>query len=391
MAPGMRIGKYVLKAKMARGGMAEVWAATVVGPEGFNIPVAIKFVLDELTGDKQFHRMFENEARIAAELRSASLVSILDFDRAGPETDPAIRGRYYIVMEMIEGRDLSRLSKAIAKNSHLFPTGVVLYIMGELLKGLAHIHGRRKDTKRMNLVHRDVSPGNLLIAYSGEIKLSDFGIARSMQEQMTGGFRGKFRYTAPELLEKGGIPSHLSDQFAAGVVMWELLAGRPLFHGDDAQIIGQIRQGDYPRLGGRVPEPIAAIASKMLARNPDDRYPDTHAALSAVYGAPGYTPDGRTLGEIMQFFFPDGQRWSMALTLPRVLLDRAEAPVTTPSRDPGFPIAMTPSVAIGVDWDLLHAMPTWPEFAGRGTFATLTQEQWNTWWSRRLRRGGASQ
>jgi serine/threonine protein kinase len=326
--PGTRAGKYVLKHRLATGGMAEVWVAEIVGASGFNMPVAIKFIRDDLDHPK-FDEMFQAEARIAAELRSSNLVAILNFDRAGPEEDPAVRGRYYIVMELVEGRDLGRLQRAVDRQGHIFSSKVVLYIVGEILKGLAYLHRRKKDSVRMQLVHRDVSPNNVMVSYTGEVKLTDFGVARSMQDQLTGGFRGKRQYSAPECVDDDGIPSHLSDQFAAGVIMWELLVGGSLFAADEErEVINKVRRCEIPSLGSRVDPAIAAITMKMLARDPKDRFASTNEALSAVYGAPGYMPDGRALGEIMQFFFPDGQRWSMPLAIPQALLEDAHLSTT---------------------------------------------------------------
>lgn len=406
LAAGIRVGKYVLEKPIARGGMAEVWTATATGPEQFNMPVAIKFMLDELTQPK--HReLFENEARIAAELRNSNVVSLLDFDRAPPDAHPGVRGRYYIVMELIEGWDLARVRARLAKGGHRLPLRVVLYVMGEVLKGLQHIHSRKKETKGMKLVHRDLSPQNVLLSYAGEVKISDFGVARSMQEPMTGGFRGKLRYTAPELLD-GHPPSPQSDQFAVGVMMWELIANRPLFSGDEPALIAQIRACEIPPLDeARADSPLQAIVRTLTARDPKLRFEETDDALDAVYSLREYSADGRALGEIVRFVFPDGQRWSMPIGIPKVLLDESELSVTKPPGDPtappigparptgeagakaapepgvDFPFPMRPSLPVVLDWETNQIIPWHADHVGKGSFANLTLERWLHWWKTR--------
>ena len=178
--PGQRIGKYVLGERIAVGGMAEVWAARAEGPEGFVKPVALKFILESFSGDPELEKLFVKEARTAAQLQHANLVTVFDFDKVVTDPERGGGGRYYIAMEHVEGYDARRVVEAAKHAGHVFPPALALYLGGEVLKGLRYVHERREKGRALGLVHRDVSPHNVLVGFSGEVKLSDFGIAKSL-------------------------------------------------------------------------------------------------------------------------------------------------------------------------------------------------------------------
>jgi len=320
--PGQRVGKYVLGERIARGGMAEVWAARVEGPQGFVKSVALKFVVD--SGDPEMERLFVNEARLAAGLQHPNLVTVFDFDRVPdgalePEDGPGGVGRSYIAMERIEGHDLRRVLRVCRERGLRFPVGLSLHVAGEVLQGLRYVHERRivgsgdgsgvgTDRGRVEggtLVHRDVSPHNILVAYSGEVKLSDFGIAKVVTRVpgiQSGLVRGKVAYASPEQL-LGQPVDHRSDQFSLGVTLWELLAGHRLFGGTtDVETMNRVLAGDVPPLPGElhVPSAVEAVARRMLAARPEQRYPSTAAALSAVMVLPDRSGDGDALGGWMR-------------------------------------------------------------------------------------------
>jgi serine/threonine protein kinase len=309
---GQRVGKYVLDERIAVGGMAEVWAGRVEGPQGFSKPVALKFILESFAGDPELERLFVNEARIAAQLQHANLVTVFDFDKVGTGQEPGLAGRYYIAMERVEGQDLRRLAEAAKRAGYLFPIGVALHLAGEALKALRYVHERRDHGRSLDLVHRDVSPHNVLVGYSGEVKLSDFGIAKTRAHSArtkTGTVRGKLSYASPEQL--GGLPvDHRTDQFALGVTLWEILAGRRLFDGrDDLETIGQVVRCAVPPLGVETsaghaaPPAVEAVVRRMLSPRREDRFPTTGDALSAVLGLPSYLADGTALGDLMRTLF----------------------------------------------------------------------------------------
>jgi serine/threonine protein kinase len=321
---GRRIGKYVLGERIAVGGMAEVWAAHAEGLQGFVKPVALKFILESFSGDPELEQLFVNEARIAARLQHANLVAVFDFDKVDADQERGLAGRYYIAMERVEGHDLRRITEAARSAGYVFPVGVALYVAGEICKALRYVHEKRDAGGGMGLVHRDVSPHNVLVSYTGEVKLSDFGIAKarehSARNTKPGSLRGKISYASPEQL--GGQPvDHRTDQFAAGVTIWEILAGRRLFDGgSDLEILGKVARCEVPPLTGPqgrrdVPAPVEAVLRRMLAASPTDRFPTTADALSAVLALSSYSPDGAPLGELTRRLFQPGTELSRTIPL----------------------------------------------------------------------------
>lgn len=337
---GQRVGKYILGDPIARGGMAEVWAARVEGPRGFVKSLALKFILDSFAGDSDLERLFVNEARLAAQLQHANLVSVFDFDKI---SDASGQARYYIAMERIEGHDLRRVLQNLAKRGRRLPPEIALHVAGEVLKGLRYVHERREpDTQRsLGLVHRDVSPHNILIGMGGEVKLSDFGIAKAMTQSLgtkAGMIRGKLAYASPEQLRSEHF-DHRTDQFALGVTLWEAVAGQRLFDGpSEMDIIGKVLRCQIPPLPADVGVAPAteAVIRHMLAADPDRRYASTGEAFSALLACPGYTPDGGALEALMQeVFTPQGLVMPPTLPLPA----GAAAPAGLGSQEGTKPVA----------------------------------------------------
>jgi len=352
---GRRIGKYVLGERIAVGGMAEVWAAHVEGREGFVKPVALKFILESFSGDPELERLFVNEARIAARLQHANLVAVFDFDKVASGEERGSAGRYYIAMERVEGQDLRRILEAARRAGYVFPVGVVLYVAGEVLKALRYVHERREAGVALGLVHRDVSPHNVLVGYAGEVKLSDFGIAKarehSARSTKPGSLRGKIAYAAPEQLASG-VVDHRLDQFAAGVTIWEMLAGRKLFDGDsDLEIIGKVARCEIPALAalgrGDVPADVEAVLRRMLAVEPGARFRTTAEALGAVLALPGYSPDGAPLGELVRVLFTSSGI-GLSHTVPLQLVDAARAAGAPTRTMDGAPRAPDAAAAPGL-------------------------------------------
>ncbi len=311
MQSGQRIGKYVLGERIAVGGMAEVWAARAEGPEGFVKPVALKFILESFSGDPELEKLFVKEARTAAQLQHANLVTVFDFDKVVTDPERGPGGRYYIAMEHVEGYDARRVVEAAKHAGYVFPQVLALYLGGEVLKGLRYVHERRENGRLLGLVHRDVSPHNVLVGFSGEVKLSDFGIAKSLAHSTrtkTGTIRGKLSYASPEQLN-GEPVDHRTDQFAMGITLWEILAGRPLFDGnDEVEIMGKVMRCDIPPLALVSPERkvqplVEAFVRKMLSPRREERHATTSAALSALLALPGYSADGAALGELVRTLF----------------------------------------------------------------------------------------
>jgi hypothetical protein len=306
---GQRVGKYVLGDRIASGGMAEVWAARAEGPGGFVKSLAMKFILESFAGDAELERLFVNEARVAAQLQHANLVSVFDFDKISDPLSPD-RGRYYIAMERVDGRDLRQVLQIAAQRGLGVPAGFALHVVGEVLKGLRYVHDRRGDTgsSSLGLVHRDVSPHNILVGMGGEVKLSDFGIAKAMAQSQTsqsGMIRGKLAYASPEQL-RGQPIDHRADQFALGVTLWEMLAGRRLFDGsDEMEHVGKVLRGQIPSLPGSAAAgaDVQRIVDRMLQARAADRFPSTAQALAAVLAANAYVPDATVVADLMTMLF----------------------------------------------------------------------------------------
>jgi serine/threonine protein kinase len=252
----------------------------------------MKFMLASLRNDRTFRQMFLREATIAASLRHANIVGVIDVDEdAG-----------YIVLELVDGVDLRTLFDA-APNRRLQPHHVSL-IAVELCKALAYAHARTRRGQPYGIVHRDISPSNVLVSHNGEIKLTDFGVAKAMgsvAEPPSTGIKGKLCYMSPEQTRGENLDGR-SDLFSLGIMLFELLAGvRPFDGPTDAQTLLRIESGKHPslvELAPEVPGGLALVIERMLRRDPDHRYPSADACIDALarFAAPITTY--RELGEL---------------------------------------------------------------------------------------------
>lgn len=284
---GTPFGKYELLERIGSGGMAEVHRARVTGAHGFEKIVVVKKILPEYASNPAFVKMLVAEAKISSMLHHPNIVQTYEFDEA--------EGQYYIAMEHVDGVDwLEVLTRSYERGARP-PTEVVVFVMSEVLKGLAHAHAATDASGRtLNLVHRDVSPSNILVSLAGEAKLMDFGVARSNLESTSPTNRassgrtlvsGKLAYQSPELVARQVI-DHRSDLFAVGVVLFESLTLTRLFAGDtELEVLSQIRDVDVDReLAAHpyIPVPIQEILRRALARHPTDRYESASAFQAAL-------------------------------------------------------------------------------------------------------------
>ena len=262
---GTAFGRYELEHRIGIGGMGEVFAAKVTGAEGFERPCAIKVILPELCDDPEFRKMFVDEAKISMFLQHANIVQVLDLGEIG--------GRYYLAMEYVEGPSVSRMQKLIAKRGQFLPVPIAVYTLIELLKGLDYAHkARDRSGKALAIVHRDVTPQNVLVSMGGEVKLSDFGIARATtrnQRTQTGVVRGKLYYIAPEQLESGAAVGPWTDVYAAGTLLYTLLLGKnPLDGKSETEVMDRLRALDPVAVADpRIPGGLYDALQKALEPN----------------------------------------------------------------------------------------------------------------------------
>jgi len=267
-------GPYRLIDRIAVGGMAEVFKAKRSGVEGFEKIVALKRILPHLSENKEFLDMFVDEAKMVAGLTHPNIVQIFDLGR--------IESSYYIAMEYVHGRDLRTTIRRARDKGLRMPLDLSLRVVSHVCSALEYAH-RKKDTRGrpMEIVHRDVSPQNILITFEGNLKLADFGIAKAATKASTtdrGALRGKLLYMSPE--QAWGRPiDRRSDIFSLGIVLYEMVTERKPFVGSGSEmtILEMVRKCVVtpPReINPRVPEVLDRVVMKALARNPDERYQD---------------------------------------------------------------------------------------------------------------------
>jgi TonB family protein len=264
-------GQYTLMRRIATGGMAEVWQARMKGVEGFQKTVAIKKILPSLTDSVDFVTMFIDEAKLAAQLQHNGIIHIYDLGKIGDD--------YYIAMEYVEGKDLRSILNQARAAQRPMSQGLALLVAARLAAALDYAH-RKKDFegRELGLVHRDVSPQNVLIGYEGDIKLCDFGIVKAVSKAsktQMGALKGKLQYMSPE--QAWGKPVDArSDIFSLGALLFEMLTGRRLFAGDsEISILDAVREGrmDRPRsVDPTIPREVDELVMRALARDPDDRF-----------------------------------------------------------------------------------------------------------------------
>ena len=348
---GVRFGQYVLLEKIATGGMAEVWKARSRGVEGFQKIVAIKKILPHLSDNPEFIDMFIDEAKLAAQLNHNNIIHIYDLGK--------IQDTYYIAMEFVDGNDLRTILKLAEERGHPVTPELALFIASKVASALDYAHRKRDfENRDLGLVHRDVSPQNVLISEEGDIKLCDFGIAKAASKAshtQAGALKGKLQYMSPEQAWGKAIDRR-SDIFALGTVLFEMLTSRPLFSGDnEMSILEQVREARVQapsKINEEVTPEIDRIVLKSLTKEPENRY-QTAADMARDIDAALFefkpTPTSADLAIYMH-------RLSAAVPVlapaaaPAILPEPAPAPAPAP---PKAAAVATPSTPPGV------VMPTW--------------------------------
>jgi serine/threonine-protein kinase len=282
-------GRYVLFDRIGRGGMADIFLARADMALGGSRLCVLKQILPDLSRDPQFERLLVEEAKLAARLTHGHIVQVFDLGR---EDD-----RLFIVMEYVEGFDLNQLLRAVSRAKLALPAEFALLIVRDALRALDYAHRAKDgDGRPLGLVHRDVSPSNLLVSFEGELKLCDFGIARAFSAHAEGRvgapdhipaqarIAGKSAYMAPEHARGEEIDAR-ADVFAAGIILWELCAGRRLYRGTEAEMLAQAKRAAVPPLPERgLPNQAAlqAVLDRALAGRREDRFASAQEFLTAL-------------------------------------------------------------------------------------------------------------
>ncbi len=266
-----QFGPYKLIERISVGGMAEVYKATEHGVEGFERTVAVKRILPHIAEDDEFITMFKDEAKIAGQLNHGNIAQIYNLGQQGDS--------FYIALEYVAGKDLRNIFTRCQQQGRPMPIAQACFVVMKVGEGLDYAHNKRdKHGRHLNIVHRDVSPPNVLVSYEGEVKLIDFGVAKAagrVSRTQAGILKGKFGYMSPEQVR--GMPlDRRSDVFSLGVVLYECLVGQRLFQGDtDFATLEMVRTVDVPVPSSKnpeIPKDLEAIIMKALSGEPETRY-----------------------------------------------------------------------------------------------------------------------
>jgi serine/threonine-protein kinase len=264
--------RYTITERVDQGGMAEVFRGIAESVQGFKKNVAIKRILPGLTKNKKFVAMFLDEAKLCLHLQHANIVHVFDIGVADDN--------YFLVMEYVDGCNLKSLLQRLKQRGRRMGVPHAIYIMLEACKGLSYAHNVEhiETGEPLHIVHRDISPPNILLSKNGEVKLVDFGLAKAnsqIESTDPGVVKGKFSYLSPEAASGLGV-DHRADIFAVGILLWEMFTTRRLFYGDtDYQTVELVRQARVPSIAALNPEiepELEAIVRKALARDPNERY-----------------------------------------------------------------------------------------------------------------------
>jgi len=234
--------RYRIVRQIAKGGMAEIFLAVQIGAEGFEKPVVLKRILPAFAADSHFVRMLVDEAHIASSLNHSNLVQVLDLGKSGDQ--------FFLVLEFVDGWSLEQVRRRAQKTRLKLPLPLVLHIVGALCRALAYVHRRTRGGKPLGIVHRDISPQNVLLGREGEVKLADFGIAKAAgrrEKSATGIIKGKFAYMSPEQSIGGELDAR-SDLFSVGTLLYILTTGRKPFDAPtDVDVLMQVRKARYEK------------------------------------------------------------------------------------------------------------------------------------------------
>ncbi|MBJ6764204.1 protein kinase [Myxococcaceae bacterium JPH2] len=341
---GTRIGKYVVRRKLAEGGMAEIYLCTARGPEGFEKEVVIKRVRAFLASDSEFVQMFIAEARLASRLNHANVVQIFDFDKH--------EDTYYLAMEYVRGCSLWELRKRCKEQLSPTPPTLVAHIGAEVARALHAAHRLKINGEHLHLVHRDVTPHNVLLSFDGAVKLTDFGIAKAGNRlSQPGVLKGKFAYMSPEQARGEAVDAR-TDIFALGVVLWEMLTGGRLFEGDsEVAVLRAVQHSLIPppaRLNPDVPADLDAAVMRALHRDPQARFQtaaELERALAQSALQHARSVDDTNVGMFLRRLFPEAATY-VALPAVRDRSHVGQGGASGGVESPAVPVAREPTAVM---------------------------------------------
>ena len=362
-APQQTFGKYLILERIATGTMAEIFKARLDGIGGFHRFFAIKRVPPALSQDKELVEMLVEEAKIAGLLSHANIVQILDLGK--------IDDLYYVAMEYVDGRDLGSVLARCREKGITLPVPHSVFIAIEMLKGLEYAHQRQilrgGRPVPLNIIHRDISPSNMLVSFQGEVKLTDFGMARAKvraARTLSGVQKGRFDYCSPEQTDSQDLDQR-SDLFSAGVVLYEMLCGtHPFRQKGDVQTIDAIRATDPPpasHVNPDVPYGLEQVLIRAMSRDPGERYAtaaELKGALDEFFHESGFIFSHSTLAAFLKGLFPES-KIRRAPALPStseqetVAFDSARFPIM--GEDTEAPTSLTSEVGVELPGILLDS------------------------------------
>jgi serine/threonine-protein kinase len=336
-----RFGRYQLFDRVGRGGMAEIFLARAdTGLSGASRLLVVKQIHPQLSGDERFAKMFADEAKLCAGLRHANIVQIVDLGRAEVASGQSV---LFMAMEYVEGLDLNQLLRRLSQQKVPLPLEFALFIVRETLSALDFAHrAKGENGKPLGIVHRDVSPSNVLMSLEGEVKLCDFGIARAFAEggsdAAAAGAKvvGKSAYMSPEQA-RGEALDGRADVFAAGILLWELCAGRRLYRGSEDEMLALAKKAEIPALPDRgipLQEKLQAVLDRALTADRDARFPDAATMRDAL---DGYAMEARAFASQLRFGTFLSDHFDMDLLAGRRERERAAAAL-----EHGPPASLTP-------------------------------------------------
>ena len=329
----LTFGRYELTRKLSQGGMAEIYLARQSGIEDFEKQVVVKIVLPQLAADADYEEMLRDEARMAARLNHPNIVQILDLGK--------LDGRFFIAMEYLEGQNLHSIAQRAWQAGNLLPIGFVCRVVADVLSGLEHAHAQKGDDgSSLGIIHRDVSPPNVIVTWAGTTKIVDFGIAKATRARdasvtNAGQFKGKLGYMSPEQVRRQPLDGR-TDIFSTGVILWELITGKRLFRraGDVETVRAVLEQEVVPPsvYNPNCPPELDAIILRALERPLAARFGSARAmrkALEELIREQAWPSDSLTMQRALRELFGEdtGARPSPP-PRPRLVVDAADETTT---------------------------------------------------------------